>query len=97
VLQQDEEGREAQGRAHEGGQEGEEEVNFQVCGETLCALFGIGDTVYLKLHAWDDRVPGMVTSLHVRPGLVTFGVTWTDNRQETIHYGMELVGGEDEA
>ena len=54
----------------------------------------IGDTVYLAVEPFDERSPGMVTALHVRPGLITYGVTWADTRTETVHQAIELVAAD---
>lgn len=50
--------------------------------------FAIGDKVYLKLR--EDRTPGLVTGLLIRPRDVMYLVSWPDSRAETNHYELEL-------
>lgn len=50
--------------------------------------FHLGQTVYHRL-AGEDREPGIVTGIMIRPGSVSYLVTWP-NRVEQSHYAMEL-------
>jgi hypothetical protein len=50
-------------------------------------FYSLGDVVYHRLV--EDRFPGMVTYLLIKPIGVVYGVTWP-NRQETQHYEIEL-------
>lgn len=57
--------------------------------------FEIGETVFLKIQPWDHRSPGMITGIRFYPGGHHYSVTWSDNRQETSHYEIELARDED--
>ena len=60
------------------------------------ARLAIGQVVHLRIEPFDDRSPGMVTAIHVREGLVTYGVSWADPRQETVHQELELITDDEE-
>lgn len=64
---------------------------------TVNTAYEIEDRVYLALDPIDDRPVGMITAVHVRIGLITYGVTWRDTREETVHQAFELVPAEDES
>jgi hypothetical protein len=72
--------------------------------------YGLGDTVCMKLQIAGSRPHirgdgtyepgnpvtfGMVTAIHVRPGMTSYSVTWADSRQETVHFEMELASQSD--
>jgi hypothetical protein len=52
--------------------------------------YDFGDIVYLRCRP--DKLPGMVTAIHLMPGATSFGVTWGDEGRETTHYAFELTG-----
>ena len=54
--------------------------------------FSSGQTVYFKI----GGAPGLVTGYHIRyprkmQHLITYLVTWSEDREETEHYGFELT------
>lgn len=55
-------------------------------GHVIEVDFHIGQTVAFRL---DAGSVGLVTSVCVRDGSVSYGVTWED-RHETAHYAFEL-------
>jgi hypothetical protein len=61
--------------------------------------FELGAIVALKLQqadAWAGGQPtkGIITAIHIRPGMTSYSVTWADNRQKTSHFEMELTPAE---
>lgn len=55
---------------------------------TLPLAFAIGSTVYLRLR--QERLPGMVAGLFVRPTGVAYMVSWGD-ATESDHFDLELT------
>lgn len=47
----------------------------------------LGDFVYLKC---GDNTEGMITHITTFEGGISYGVTWSDIRKETVHFPMEL-------
>jgi hypothetical protein len=58
-------------------------------------VFELGRKVFLAIQPWDDRRPGMVTGINLRPSRASYDVTWADDRRESIHYEMELVSADE--
>ncbi len=57
---------------------------------TIPIDFGMGEIVFLRCTT--ERKPGVVTGIKLRPlGGVSYGVSWGDNRQETVHFACELT------
>jgi hypothetical protein len=50
--------------------------------------YRFGDIVYLRIR--EERVAGMVTAIHLYPTGKTYGVSWADDGQESVHYALEL-------
>jgi hypothetical protein len=50
--------------------------------------FWFGDTVYLKVRS--ERLKGMITGILVRPGYLSYAVTWATGA-ENYHLEMELT------
>jgi hypothetical protein len=52
--------------------------------------YGLSDVVYLRCRP--DKIAGMITAIHVMPGMVvSYGVTWGNDAHETTHYAFELT------
>ena len=56
--------------------------------------FEFGETVFHKV---DPDNPGMITGVSIRPGGVTWCVTWSDDLEEKWHYEIELTTEKDYA
>jgi hypothetical protein len=51
--------------------------------------YRFGDIVYLRCR--DERIRGMVTLIqHFPSGAKTYGITWGDSGQQSVHYAFEL-------
>ena len=58
--------------------------------KTLIVAHAIGDRVALR--GGDPDEWGFVTGMVVRPGCITYQVSWPDAKTVTEHYGLELEG-----
>lgn len=54
----------------------------------IFSRFVLGDIVYLKIR--EEREPGMITGITVRPGTHIYHITWEDGCEAT-HYEIELT------
>jgi hypothetical protein len=52
------------------------------------AAYTFGTVVYLRVR--EKPVPGMVTAIVLRPGSVSYVVTWGDSGDDATHYDFEL-------
>jgi hypothetical protein len=57
--------------------------------ETYRFPYSPGDVVFLKIRT--ERIPGMVTAIHIYPGTASFMVCWASDGRETCHYALELT------